>query len=187
MIDDWAHCSAFSLRMEAGYVSAEEAKRRGDPGGETNFGICKRDFPDIDIKNLTQSSALALYKMGYWDATGWQHAYCDRLAWPLNQVHFDCVINIGNANRKPDGMIVWTGHANQILQRGLGVKDDGLIGPRTLATAGAAPLAKILQVLDERRKYYRALIEERPAFETFRHSWLTRCDLLEQAIRPKNA
>ena len=28
-----------------------------DPGGETNFGISKRQYPDVNIKNLTVENA----------------------------------------------------------------------------------------------------------------------------------
>ena len=31
-----------------------------DPGGETNWGISKREYPDLDIKNLTRDEAKAV-------------------------------------------------------------------------------------------------------------------------------
>ncbi len=37
-----------------------------DPGGETNMGISKRQYPNLDIKNLTQEQAIEIYKEGYW-------------------------------------------------------------------------------------------------------------------------
>ena len=41
------------LEHEGGYVNDPY-----DKGGETKFGIAKRWYPDIDIKNLTKSDAL---------------------------------------------------------------------------------------------------------------------------------
>ena len=38
-----------------------------DPGGETNYGISKRAYPDVDIKNLTEDGAKDIYKRDYWD------------------------------------------------------------------------------------------------------------------------
>lgn len=49
------------LRNEGGYVNNPT-----DPGGETNFGISKRSFPDVDIKNLTQEKAVAIYRSSFW-------------------------------------------------------------------------------------------------------------------------
>ncbi|KKK60142.1 hypothetical protein LCGC14_3027340, partial [marine sediment metagenome] len=41
------------LKHEGGYVHDKL-----DPGGETNFGISKRAYPMVDIKNLTQEQAV---------------------------------------------------------------------------------------------------------------------------------
>ena len=40
------------LESEGGYVNDKD-----DPGGETNMGISKRAYPDLDIKNLTREEA----------------------------------------------------------------------------------------------------------------------------------
>ena len=40
------------LHHEGGYVNDPK-----DPGGETNYGISKRAYPDVDIKNLTEDGA----------------------------------------------------------------------------------------------------------------------------------
>ena len=37
------------LKHEGGYVNDPH-----DRGGETNFGITKKFYPDVDIKNLTK-------------------------------------------------------------------------------------------------------------------------------------
>ena len=39
---------------EGGYVSAEQAKRNNDPGGETKYGISKRTYPGVDIASLSE-------------------------------------------------------------------------------------------------------------------------------------
>ena len=96
---------------EGGYVN--NAK---DPGGETNWGISKRSYPQIDIKNLSREGAKAIYKTDYWD-----RAQCDRLPPTLAYLLFDCAVNSG------------IGQAVRFLQRAVGVADDGQIGPLTLA------------------------------------------------------
>lgn len=52
-----------SLENEGGY-----ANDPNDPGGETNFGISSRAYPNEDIKNLTVERAKYLYKRDYWYA-----------------------------------------------------------------------------------------------------------------------
>ena len=51
-----------TLHHEGGYVHDPK-----DLGGETNFGIAKRFYPDVDIKNLTKEGAKDIYKKDYWD------------------------------------------------------------------------------------------------------------------------
>jgi lysozyme family protein len=37
-----------------------------DPGGETKFGISKRAYPNLDIRNLTIGHASEIYLSDYW-------------------------------------------------------------------------------------------------------------------------
>ena len=46
-----------TLHHEGGYVHDPS-----DLGGETNYGIAKRFYPDVDIKNLTKEGAKEIYK-----------------------------------------------------------------------------------------------------------------------------
>jgi lysozyme family protein len=55
---------------EGGYQSPEEAIARGDPGGETKFGICKRSYPHLDIKNLTLEGAQQIAWIDFWLKAG---------------------------------------------------------------------------------------------------------------------
>ena len=43
------------LGHEGGYVN-----HPNDPGGETNWGISKRSYPNVDIKALTREGVLRL-------------------------------------------------------------------------------------------------------------------------------
>jgi len=87
-----------------------------DPGGETRYGVSKRSYPHLDIKNLTLDAARGLYRRDFWD-----RAQCDKLPPGVAFDLFDCAVNSG------------IGQAVRFLQRAVGVADDGNIGPITLA------------------------------------------------------
>jgi lysozyme family protein len=109
------------IAHEGGY--SNDAK---DPGGETNFGISKRAYPQVDIKNLTRDAAKQIYKRDYWD-----RAQCDKLPPTLAYLLFDAAVNSG------------IGQAIRFLQRALGVADDGVLGPLTLSMVSRADAESI--------------------------------------------
>ncbi|MGB9879036.1 MAG: glycosyl hydrolase 108 family protein [Candidatus Pelagibacter ubique] len=73
------------LEVEGGYVNDPR-----DPGGETKFGICKRSYPNIDIKNLSIEKAMEIYKNNYWDKLP------KKLPFSVAFVIFDTAVHIGN-------------------------------------------------------------------------------------------
>ena len=73
------------LGHEGGYVFHPR-----DPGGETKWGISKRSYPDLDIKNLSREYAISLYKLDFWIPLN-----CDDLPFPLAFQVFDAGVNHG--------------------------------------------------------------------------------------------
>ena len=100
----------FILEKEGGYVHDPR-----DAGGETNYGISKRSFPDIDIKNLTKGHAKHLYEVNYWNKLK-----CPGLPASIRLCVFDCGVNQG------------TFFAAKSLQETIKAKPDGIIGPKTI-------------------------------------------------------
>lgn len=49
------------LSFEGGYVNDPD-----DLGGETKYGISKRSYPNLDIKNLKIDEAIAIYYTDFW-------------------------------------------------------------------------------------------------------------------------
>ena len=96
---------------EGGYTEG-----KNDPGGETKFGISKRSYPTLDIRNLTLAEAKAIYKRDFWD-----RAQCDKLPPALAFDVFDAAVNSG------------IGQSIRWLQKAIGVADDGIVGPLTLS------------------------------------------------------
>ncbi len=103
------------LLAEGGYVDDPE-----DKGGETKFGISKRQYPDLDIKDLTPQAAIEIYKRDYWNPI-YEQINNQNIA---NYV-FDIHVNSG------------AHEAGLIFQRALqffapGIKVDGIIGEQTI-------------------------------------------------------
>jgi len=82
---DFERAMEFVFRWEGGYVFDPK-----DPGGETHWGISKRAYPMLDIKDLTREEAKDIYRSSYWERAG-----CGDLLWPLNLVVFDTAVNMG--------------------------------------------------------------------------------------------
>jgi lysozyme family protein len=117
------------LGNEGGYVHDPD-----DPGGETKWGISKRSYPGINIKDLTREQAIALYRRDFWDRAG-----LESQPLVIGFQMLDFAVNSG------------AGTALRALQRAAGVADDGHIGPHTLAAiAEAAPHDLIMRFLAER-------------------------------------
>lgn len=101
------------ISSEGGYTDG-----KGDPGGETKFGISKRSYPNVDIKNLTRDQAKAIYLADFWNKINADKLY-DGVAFQL----FDFAVNSGIST------------AIRYFQRSLGVADDGWWGPVSQAAA----------------------------------------------------
>jgi len=144
----------FTIRYEGGYVYDPN-----DPGGETKYGISKRAFPDLDIKNLTIEDAKEIYFKHYY-----LKGKCDKLPFPLNVVHFDTCVNCGILR------------ASKMLQKainnlGYKIKIDGIIGPITLSKIELiSPNILSLEYIKERVKYYSHLNK----LDKFKDGWINR-------------
>jgi lysozyme family protein len=98
---------------EGGYVNDPR-----DPGGETKFGISKRSYPHVNIAALTLEEAKAIYRRDFWD-----RVRGDELPYRTAFNAFDGAVNSGVSQS-----VKW-------LQRAVGVAEDGIFGPVTLAAA----------------------------------------------------
>jgi len=90
MIETFPKALNFVLKWEGGY-----SHDPNDPGGETNWGISKRAYPDLDIKNLTKDQAMRIYVNDYWVPLDG-----DSLPWPLDLIAFDTAVNMGVSRSK---------------------------------------------------------------------------------------
>lgn len=155
-VSAFAAAAAFVLApmIEGGYVNDPR-----DPGGETNFGISRRAYPDLDIKALTKEEALEIYKRDYWDAVR-----ADDLPPAIALAVFDAAVNQG---RSP---------AIQLLQRAVGTAVDGVLGPITLAEVqGADQHLLLIEYLGWRARRYHGTHHA----DTYIRGWMNRLFYLQ--------
>ena len=145
-----------TLEHEGGYVNDPN-----DLGGETNFGIAKRFYPDVDIKNLTKEGAKEIYRTDYWNKNK-----VDNVSDDLKHIFFDMCVNQGKSR------------AVKILQKATNAKGakltiDGGLGPATL---GAIEKYKpeLARVRSYRVLHYANLVFKKPEQERFWFGWFRR-------------
>jgi len=155
-------CLADVLVHEGGYVDHPK-----DPGGATNLGITHKtlarwrkvspftSLPKSEVKALTKVSVAPIYRAYYWD-----EVRGDDLPGGLDAAVFDYAVNSG------------PGRAAKLLQRLVGVAQDGVIGSQTLAAVGKVTnLASLINAYcDARLAFLRGL----STFPNFGRGWTSR-------------
>ena len=153
-------CVEMVLQHEGGYVN-----HPNDPGGETNFGISKRAYPNEDIKNMTKDRAKEIYKADYWDKVKG-----DDLPVGLDLCVFDLAVNGG------------IGRASKMLQSSLAVAEDGIIGSGTVSAAKSCNVEQTInKYQDKRAAFYFGLVNRNPKQQVFLAGWMNRCRAVRKA------
>ncbi len=160
MKEDWDAAIAFVLNAEGGYTLDPN-----DPGGETKYGISKKAYPSVDIKNLTMQQAMEIYHKDYWlPCSG------DDLPTGFAIATFDCGVNQG------------TTKAKRLLQMALEVEVDGVIGIGTLTAAAKAAPWRVKRLLSLRLAEYARLMHENPNLLVFAVDWFYRVISLSKLL-----
>lgn len=146
---DQAFALTVSPAVEGGYVNNPR-----DPGGETKYGISKRSYPNLDIKNLTLDQASAIYRSDFWDV-----CCCDDLPAPIAGFVFDASVVQGQ------------GWAPKMLQAAVGTATDGVIGPKTVAAISKVTVADLHATIGWLREQR---FRQTADFSDFGHGWITR-------------
>ncbi len=170
------------VAREGGYVNDPD-----DPGGATKYGVTIHTMrrlgldltgdgrvTEADVRRLTREKAVAIFVEHYF-----RRPRIADLPEALQPPVFDMYVNAGAS-------------AVKILQRllnemGHDLADDGVIGPRTIATAHRAAEEAPDLIADAygiaRRNYYYALADARPASRKYasrrdggKGGWITRAE-----------
>jgi len=159
----------FVLKHEGGFVN-----NANDPGGATNMGVTlevwksqgydkdgDHNIDVVDLKKITKEDATKIMKENYWDR------------WGADLINSQAVANI---------LVDWTWCSGawgiKIPQRLLGLKEDGLVGAKTISAVNetiAKDEAKFVQQLYlAREQYIKDIIKKNAKLETFRKGWTNR-------------
>jgi lysozyme family protein len=154
--DIFSRCIEVVLKNEGGYVNHPQ-----DPGGETNFGITKKEYPDLDIKNLTRNHAIEIYHSDYWNKMNLLGIYDENIVLQL----FDMGVNAGRKT------------AIKMVQRIIEAQVDGIIGEETTFLINNFPYDDLVETYkQERKKYYFDIARRNPDLQVFLTGWLNRID-----------
>ncbi|MDR3536714.1 MAG: glycosyl hydrolase 108 family protein [Acetobacteraceae bacterium] len=162
--DRFDSCVAVTLTQEGGF-----SDNPNDPGGATNFGItlatlqATRGTPVTvdDVRTMTRDEAVEIYRSNHW-----LPARCGDMPAGVDLMVFDFGVNSGPRT------------AVKAVQRLVGVKDDGSVGPVTLNALSRADAKTLVNALAQARlEYCRAL----PTWPDFGTGWTNRVRQVEQA------
>lgn len=142
-----------------------------DAGGATMKGITlatytayrhKKGLPiptKNDLKNISQKDWEDIFKSMYWDR------------WKADNIENQSIANL---------LVDWLWTSGQygikFPQRVLGLTDDGLVGPKTLAAINNYPNKKELfnKLWERRKQHFTSIANSRPGNQKFLKGWLNR-------------
>jgi lysozyme family protein len=151
------------FKTEGGYVDHPK-----DPGGATNLGITHitlalwRGVPKVTkaaVRALTKSEAANIYRANYYD-----RIKGDLLPRGVAYAVLDFAIHSG------------VSRSIRFLQKTVGAKPDGKIGPVTLRLVGAADPASLILLLMERRLGF---LQRLRTWVDFGKGWLSRVNRVQ--------
>ncbi len=163
-VANFARALTLVLEHEGGF-----ANHAMDPGGATMRGITRatlerargRPVPIAEVMALTGSEAAAIYRRFYWDAVA-----ADALPEGLAVAVFDCAVNSGPSR------------AARFLQRVVGVSEDGIVGPVTIAAARRAREPDAIRAFTRLRLGFLGRL---PSWPVFGKGWRRRVEATERA------
>jgi lysozyme family protein len=143
-------------RKKVGFVNIS-----ADKGGVTKYGIAQNSNTDVDVRSLDLAKAMDIYFSKYYLKSS-----CDKLAYPLNILHFDGCVNHGISR------------GCKFLQAAAGLpasQQDGLIGPASLAKINSCDAKQLIQSLSKiRSQFYNDIVKNSPSQGIFLNGWMRR-------------
>jgi lysozyme family protein len=158
------------LRREGSFVD-----HPADRGGPTNYGITHRtlarylgrDVTRDDVRRLSPELAAEIYRRAYF-----LEPRIDALPSSIRAFLFDSAVNHG-----PRRAVKFLQQVLNAARFG-SLSVDGLAGPKTRREAGKADKAMgpwlLAALVEERRMFYRLIVERDPSQRVFFKGWMNR-------------
>jgi lysozyme family protein len=148
------------IKWEGGYSDDPD-----DPGGETKYGITKRSYPNLDIKNLTVELAYEIYNRDFWKF------------YKLSTINDQTVANklmLALINMSPKYAI--RGIQFAVSKASMPILIDGILGDETIKAInycnGSLLFMEYLRLSYVR--IYQARVEENRKKEKYLFGWIRR-------------
>ena len=149
-----------------------------DRGGATKYGITQKMLgrwrklgrlaTPAEVEVLSRDEAAEIYLQCYWLEPGLNKLM---LHPKLTELVFDAGVHHG------------PGRAKRLLQKAVGVKVDGIIGPKTQSKLWAMSDREIgMAFMGERIAYLGLIITRRPSQAVFAHGWMRRMQELLRMV-----
>lgn len=180
MNSDWEKAIAFVLKEEGGYSFDPN-----DRGGETMFGICRRDWNDwpgwkiVEARkalpdfpaNINDDPGLIQAAKDFYRVNFWEKCHCDEVPSPLAIALFDGAVNQG------------VGGAVRSLQIAIGnLEVDGAMGDKTKAAVFKAGPTILRRFLAQRMVRYIRTIMKDNTQEAWADNWSNRLMRLAEIV-----
>jgi lysozyme family protein len=143
-----------TITHEGGYVF-----NPADPGGESRYGITKRNYPALDIKKLTKEQAVEIYRRDYYDAMHLDGIHSLRIRFKV----FDIGVSAGPVI------------SVKMLQGIVGAKDNGVINEETVTLVNAMNENDVLlALLQMQLLHYGDIVSQQPERVASLKGWINR-------------
>lgn len=176
--DAFAVAMAWVLAAEGGGKFVDD---KSDAGGATRWGICEstlahwrvmqgemQPVTTQTVQSLTQYEAELIYRSLYWNYIQGDH---------LADAHLACAL-------MDTAVLCGVGTATKLAQGLLGLAQDGVFGPHTLAAVNGQRAAAFVPLYVAALKdYLYRVVQQKPTNSKFYAGWIHRADdLLKLAI-----
>ena len=157
------------------------ADYKADKGGKTNMGITLStwrscgydkdgdgDIDADDLRMISRDDVFNVFKKHYWDR------------YQADSIHRQCIADIC-----VDWVWASGAHGIKRVQRLLQLKEDGIVGKKTLASLNGADAQNLfMRIYEDRIAFISEIVQRDPSQQVFLKGWTNRInDLKKQAMR----
>ena len=159
------------IQHEGGYVN-----KAVDRGGETKFGISKKQYPNLDIKNLSQMQAMMIYNNDFLNNSEANYGKN-----PIALKMADVQINTGKSTLLMQQSLNALALQHNLPINGGMLNEDGKMGNKTrmaykLVRDKVGDKALMNKIVNKQKNYYLSIVDSDSTQKVFLNGWMNRAD-----------